>query len=77
MRLKFAGGGGGGGGGFQLASSAFANGAGIPVKYTCQQDGAAGNDISPPLSWGPGSNAPKSYAIVLVDTANGNKHWAI
>jgi Raf kinase inhibitor-like YbhB/YbcL family protein len=74
VRLKFAG---GGGGGFQLTSSAFASGGNIPTKYTCQQDGAAGNDISPPLAWGAGNNSPKSYAVVLVDTANGNKHWAI
>jgi Raf kinase inhibitor-like YbhB/YbcL family protein len=77
VRLKFAGGGGGGGGGFALTSSAFADNGNIPTKYTCQQDGKAGNDISPALSWGPGSNSPKSYAIILVDTGNGNKHWAI
>jgi Raf kinase inhibitor-like YbhB/YbcL family protein len=74
VRLKFAG---GGNPGFKLSSSAFAEGGTIPTRYTCQQDGKAGNDISPPLSWGPGSNAPKSYAIILVDTGNGNKHWAI
>jgi Raf kinase inhibitor-like YbhB/YbcL family protein len=74
VRLKFAG---GGGNQFALTSTAFANNGNIPTKYTCQQDGVAGNDISPPVSWGAGSNQPKSYAIVLVDTANGNKHWAI
>ena len=74
MRLKFAG---GGGGGFQLTSSAFASGGNIPTKYTCQQDHKAGNDISPPLSWTAASGSPRSYAIILVDTGNGNKHWAI
>ena len=74
MRLKFAG---GGAAPFQLTSSAFGEGGTIPTKYTCEQDGKAGNDISPPLSWGAGTNAPKSYAIILVDTGNGNKHWAI
>ncbi len=74
VRLKFAG---GTNPSFKLTSSAFAEGGNIPTKYTCQQDGKAGNDISPPLSWGAGTNAPKSYAIILVDTGNGNKHWAI
>ena len=62
---------------FSLSSPRFADNGEIPTKYTCQQDGKAGNDISPALSWGPGSNSPKSYAIILVDTGNGNKHWAI
>jgi len=74
VRLKFAG---GTPPGFTLSSTAFANNGDIPTKYTCQQDGKAGNDISPALAWGPGSNSPKSYAIVLVDTGNSNKHWAI
>ena len=50
------------------------------IRGTAKADklyGKAGNDISPALSWGPGSNSPKSYAIILVDTGNGNKHWAI
>jgi Raf kinase inhibitor-like YbhB/YbcL family protein len=62
---------------FALTSTAFANNGTIPLKYTCQQDHKAGNDISPPLAWGAASGSPKSYAIVLVDTGNGNKHWAI
>ncbi|WP_412539382.1 YbhB/YbcL family Raf kinase inhibitor-like protein [Longispora sp. K20-0274] len=70
VKLKFA------GAPFGLTSSAFAAGGTIPVKYTCQQDGVAGNDISPPLAWSPAAGA-KSYAITLVDTANGNKHWVI
>ena len=73
VRLKFA----GGAPKFTLSSSAFANNGTIPVKYTCQQDHKAGNDISPPLSWTAASGSPKSYAIILVDTGNGNKHWAI
>jgi Raf kinase inhibitor-like YbhB/YbcL family protein len=36
----------------RLASSAFADGAPIPAKYTCD-----GENVSPPLAW---SNAPKS-----------------
>jgi Raf kinase inhibitor-like YbhB/YbcL family protein len=75
VRLKFAGG--TPPPGFTLTSTAFANNGNIPTKYTCQQDAKAGNDISPPLAWGPGSNSPKSYAIILIDTGNSNKHWAI
>ena len=62
---------------FTLTSTAFANNGTIPIKYTCQQDGVSGNDISPPMSWGPGTNAPKSYAVILIDTANSGKHWVI
>src|SRR2546423_997645 len=77
VRLKFAGDGGGGGGAFSLTSGAFADNGNIPTKYTGQQDGKAGNDISPALAWGPGRDSPKSYAIILGDTGNGNKHLAI
>jgi Raf kinase inhibitor-like YbhB/YbcL family protein len=73
VRLKFA----GSTPKFALTSTAFANNGTIPVKYTCQQDHKAGNDISPPLAWTAASGGPKSYAIILVDTGNGNKHWAI
>ncbi|MGH3648474.1 MAG: YbhB/YbcL family Raf kinase inhibitor-like protein [Micromonosporaceae bacterium] len=62
---------------FTLTSSAYANGGNIPIKYTCQQDGASGNDISPPLAWGAGSHAAKSYAITFIDASNGGKHWVI
>ena len=71
VRLKFA------GAPFALTSTAFASNGTIPIRYTCQQDHAAGNDISPPLSWGAGANTPQSYAITLIDMANGNKHWVI
>jgi Raf kinase inhibitor-like YbhB/YbcL family protein len=71
VRLKFT------GTPFRLTTTAWANNGNIPIKYTCQQDGTAGQDISPPLTWGPGTAAAKSYAITLIDTANGNKHWVI
>ncbi|MFI6603397.1 YbhB/YbcL family Raf kinase inhibitor-like protein [Nonomuraea sp. NPDC050536] len=71
VRLKFS------GGPFALTSTAFAGNGTIPVKYTCQQDGASGNDISPPLAWTGAPAAAKSYAITLIDTANSNKHWVI
>jgi Raf kinase inhibitor-like YbhB/YbcL family protein len=77
VRLKFAGGTTPPPSGFALSSTAFANNATIPTRYTCAQDKKAGNDISPPLAWGPGTNKPLSYAIILNDLGNGNKHWAI
>ncbi|MFI1394131.1 PQQ-dependent sugar dehydrogenase [Streptomyces sp. NPDC020681] len=66
-------------GDFKLTSSAFNDNATIPNKYTCAGDGTAGQDPSPPLAWGAGSTAAKSYAVVFADVANGgNKlHWAI
>ncbi|WP_428834192.1 PQQ-dependent sugar dehydrogenase [Lentzea roselyniae] len=69
---------GGGGGGFKLTSSAFADDAMIPAKYTCAGDGVAGQDPSPPFAWGESSGA-QAYAIVFADRVNnGNKlHWAI
>jgi len=60
-----------------LTSTAFADKADIPIRYTCQQDKKAGNDISPPLAWTAGAEKAKSYAVVLVDTVNTNKHWAM
>ena len=45
-----------------LSSSAFAEGADIPARYTCQ-----GADISPPLAW---QNVPadtQSFALIMED----------
>ncbi|NKE56802.1 carbohydrate-binding protein [Lentzea sp. PSKA42] len=69
---------GGGGGGFALTSSAFADNAMIPAKYTCAGDGSPGQDPSPPFAWTESSGA-QAYAIVFADRVNnGNKlHWAI
>ncbi|WP_239589862.1 PQQ-dependent sugar dehydrogenase [Streptomyces aureoverticillatus] len=66
-------------GDFKLSSGAFADNATIPDKYTCAGDGSAGQDTSPPLTWGAGSTGAKAYAVVFADVANnGNKlHWAI
>ena len=50
VRLKFPGG--ATPGDFKLTSSAFADNATIPDKYTCAGDGTAGQDPSPPLAWG-------------------------
>ncbi|MFH1501420.1 MAG: YbhB/YbcL family Raf kinase inhibitor-like protein [Candidatus Eisenbacteria bacterium] len=47
---------------FELASAAFANGAPIPVKYTCD-----GEDISPPLEWDALPPGTVSLALVVDD----------
>ena len=65
-------------GGFALSSTAFADNALIPAKYTCAGDGSPGQDPSPPFAWGESTGA-QAYAIVFADRVNnGNKlHWAI
>lgn len=75
------GGGSGGAGGaapFKLTSTAFTEGAEIPMEYTCvSTNGSIESRPSPPLAWGPGPADTKGYAIVLKDTQNGFTHWAI
>ena len=46
----------------ELKSTAFGEGEMIAAKYTCD-----GMDISPPLSWTPGPEGTKSYAIISDD----------
>jgi hypothetical protein len=46
----------------QLTSSAFSEGAPIPVKYTCD-----GQDLSPPLRWSNLPGGTKSLALVCED----------
>jgi Raf kinase inhibitor-like YbhB/YbcL family protein len=47
---------------FELTSSVFAQGAAIPVKYTCD-----GDDISPPLAWGDPPEGTQSFALINDD----------
>src|SRR6266540_1402431 len=47
---------------FSLTSTAFTDGAAIPVKYTC--DGA---DVSPPLAWSGAPAGTKSFALICDD----------
>lgn len=47
---------------FTLRSSAFAPGAPIPARYTCD-----GKDTSPPLEWGGVPHGAKSLALVVDD----------
>jgi Raf kinase inhibitor-like YbhB/YbcL family protein len=77
-------GGTGGGGGtlpFALTSSAFVEGATIPMTYECGPPLVAdgpGDNISPPLAWTPGPPTTLSYAVVMRDLDAGNLvHWVV
>jgi len=45
-----------------VSSSAFAQNAEIPAKYTCE-----GQDASPPLSWSGAPSTTKSFALIVDD----------
>ncbi len=45
-----------------LTSEAFANGAAIPVRHTCE-----GDDVSPPLAWSGAPAATKSFVLTVGD----------
>jgi Raf kinase inhibitor-like YbhB/YbcL family protein len=47
---------------FQLTSPAFADGADIPLRYTCE-----GQDVSPPLTWSGAPAGTKSLALIVDD----------
>jgi Raf kinase inhibitor-like YbhB/YbcL family protein len=47
---------------FAIKSNAFADGKGIPAKYTCQ-----GQDISPSLSWSEVPDGTKSLVLIVDD----------
>lgn len=60
---------------FELTSSAFKEGEGIPRRYTCE-----GEDVSPPLHWSVPPEATKSFAIIADDPdapAGTWVHWVI
>jgi len=46
----------------KITSSAFADNAAIPAKYTCE-----GDDISPPLAWSGVPDGTKSLALIVDD----------
>lgn len=46
----------------RLTSTAFADGATIPVKHTCD-----GPDVSPPLAWSEAPAGTKSFALIMDD----------
>lgn len=60
---------------FRVTSRAFADGADIPVRYTCD-----GDDLSPPLSWTEVPNGTRSLALVMddPDAPRGTfTHWVL
>ena len=61
---------------FSLTSSAFTEGDEIPLKYKCMNVNPKGQNISPPLSWGPGPMGTKSYAVVLTHVPS-PEHWVL
>jgi Raf kinase inhibitor-like YbhB/YbcL family protein len=56
---------------FALTSPAFAAGAEIPRKYTCD-----GEDVSPPLEWADAPDDTAAFALIVDDPdARGWIHW--
>jgi len=57
---------------FAITSTAFAEGAEIPLKYTCH-----GQNISPPLDWSQGPVGTASFALIMDDSDAVYTHWVI
>lgn len=60
---------------FAITSSAFAAGAEIPIKYTCD-----GQNVSPPLDWGQEPAGTTSFALIVDDPDapfRAFTHWVI
>ena len=60
---------------FELTSAAFASGATIPQKHTCE-----GGDVSPPLAWTDPPSGTKALALVCEDPdapAGTWVHWVV
>ncbi len=58
---------------FVITSSAFAEGAEIPINYTCD-----GQNFSPPLDWNQVPAGTVSFALIMDDPdAGGYTHWVI
>jgi phosphatidylethanolamine-binding protein (PEBP) family uncharacterized protein len=63
---------------FTLTSSAFTEGAEIPLPYKCAEVQPAGMNQSPSLAWTPGPPGTMSYAVTLNHAAPDNSaHWAL
>lgn len=61
--------------GFQLRSPAFADGAPVPVRHTCE-----GEDLSPPLVWSEAPAGTRGFALLCDDPdapAGTWHHWAL
>ena len=73
--LGACGGNGDGGDGIELRSSAFAEGATIPVRFSCE-----GDNVSPPLSWSGVAAEARELALVVADMeapAGTFHHWIV
>jgi Raf kinase inhibitor-like YbhB/YbcL family protein len=58
---------------FSLASTAFDDGAGIPVRFTCD-----GEDVSPDLTWSGAPDGTESLAVIVTDPdARNFVHWLV
>lgn len=57
---------------FVVTSSAFADGAEMPVKYTDD-----GQNVSPPLDWSQGPVGTASFALIMDDPDAAYTHWVI
>lgn len=57
----------------RLTSSAFTDGGAIPRHNTCD-----GDDVSPPLSWGPAPPGTGAWVLIVDDPdAGGWVHWVV
>jgi Raf kinase inhibitor-like YbhB/YbcL family protein len=59
----------------KLTSTAFAEGAGIPIRHTCD-----GDDVSPALAWSGAPAGTRSFAVLCDDPdapAGTWHHWAV
>ena len=58
---------------FVITSSAFADGAEMPVQYTDD-----GQNVSPPLDWSQGPAGTASFALIMYDLDAGSfTHWVV
>jgi Raf kinase inhibitor-like YbhB/YbcL family protein len=57
---------------FTITSTAFATGADIPVKYTCN-----GQNVSPALYWTQVPTGTASFALIMYDPDAAYTHWVI
>ena len=56
-----------------LTSEAFAEGAAIPTRHTCD-----GEDVSPALAWDGAPDGAAAFALIVDDPdANGFVHWVV
>lgn len=63
---------------FEITTSAFDDGDAIPLRYECGGIlQGPGDNVSPDLSWTPGPEGTRSYAIVMDDVDSGVVHWVI